>query len=708
MDLEHALQTFLAESRELLEEMESALLAHEEAAEDVRPELVNAIFRAAHTIKGSAGLFGLDGIVGFTHVVESLLDEVRSGRRALDAGLVPLLLSARDHLGALVDTVAAGRDDVPADLRARGESLLALLGTGTADGGGAALVAPPSPETPVPGCWHLSLRFGSDVLRHGMDPMAFIRYLRTLGRIVRVVTVAEALPVAADMDPESCYLGFEIALETAADKAAIESVFEFVLDDCSLRLIPPASRIEEYVSLILALPEEPALLGEILARCGSVTPHEIRRALQAQTLDRQQAPAAAPRLGDILVGRGEVPPRVVEAALAQQRRSRERQSIRVEADKLDRLIDLVGELIIVQAGASQAARQSGDAGLAEAHAALEGLVQAVRDSAMQLRMVKIGATFGRFQRVVHDVSREIGKRIELQVSGEDTELDKTIVEKIADPLTHLVRNAMDHGIESPERRAAAGKPAQGLLRLHARHEAGGVLIEVADDGGGLDRERILAKGRERGLVAAEAELSDSQVFGLIFEAGFSTAEQVTNLSGRGVGMDVVRRNINELRGTVEIASQPGTGTTVRIRLPLTLAIIDGFQVRVGDGVFVLPLELVEECIEHCGDGGRDCVDLRGSVLPLIRLRRFFELPGAAPARQSIVVLRHGEARLGLVVDSLLGEAQTVIKPLSPLFAQVRGISGTSIRGSGEVVLILDVPALVQAASVPTGAASRAH
>jgi two-component system chemotaxis sensor kinase CheA len=312
-------------------------------------------------------------------------------------------------------------------------------------------------------------------------------------------------------------------------------------------------------------------------------------------------------------------------------------------------------------------------------------------------MVKIGATFTRFKRVVHDVARELGKDIELRTAGEDTELDKTVVEKIGDPLMHLVRNAIDHGIDAPEVRAARGKPAQGTVTLNAYHDSGSIVIEVSDDGGGLNRDKILSKAIERGLVAVDANLSDAEIYGLIFEPGFSTADQITNLSGRGVGMDVVKRNITALRGSVGIASEPGQGTTVTVRLPLTLAIINGFQVGVGKSVFVVPLDMVDECVKFSAESHHDYTDLRGEVLPFIRLRDLFEVPGTPPERQNIVVVKHAGQKFGLVVDTLMGEAQTVIKPLSKMFTQVKGISGSSILGSGDVALILDVPVLMQQA-----------
>ncbi len=369
--------------------------------------------------------------------------------------------------------------------------------------------------------------------------------------------------------------------------------------------------------------------------------------------------------------------------------------MRVDADKLDRLINLVGELIIAAAGANLLARRTQNVALQESSSTLAGLVEEVRDSALQLRMVKIGATFTRFKRVVHDVAKELGKDIELRTSGEETELDKTVVEKIGDPLMHLVRNAMDHGIEAPEVRAEHGKPAQGTVALNAYHDSGSIVIEVSDDGGGLNRDKILNKAVERGLVQCDINLSDAEIYSLIFEPGFSTADQITNLSGRGVGMDVVKRNITALRGSVGVSSELGKGTTVTVRLPLTLAIINGFQVGVGNSVFVIPLDMVDECVEFLAAPGYDYIDLRGKVLPFIRLRELFDLPDASGSRQNIVVVKHANQKFGLVVDTLMGEAQTVIKPLSKMFTQVRGISGSSILGSGDVALILDVPALME-------------
>ena len=702
IDLAQVLHTFIQEARELLEDMEAALL-RVSGEEDPR-ESVNAIFRAAHTIKGSSGLFGLDAVVAFTHVVESVLDEVRDGSVVLDDALIQLMLASGDYIGRLVDGVERGQTLPDPKSEPEGAALLerlqAYLAARASASAPAAVGAPTAVQGNGPAHWHISLRFGPDVLRNGMDPLSFIRYLGTLGEIERIETVPDAVPALEAMDPESCFLGFEIAFLTSADKAAIENVFEFVIDDCSLRIVPPGSRVAEYVELVKSLPEGPSRLGEILVRCGSITARELEDALAAQA-------AAAPpaqKIGAILAEQGMVAPQVVEAALARQKqakepRSAESQSVRVDADKLDRLINLVGELIIASAGASVAARRTRSLELIERNAKLSDLVEEVRDSALQLRMIKIGGTFARFKRVVNDVARELGKDIALSVSGEDTELDKTVVEKIGDPLMHLVRNAMDHGIDAPELRVQRGKPPQGTVGLNAYHDSGSIVIQVSDDGGGLNRERILAKGIERGLVEPGRVLTDAEVYALIFEPGFSTAEQVTNLSGRGVGMDVVKRNISALRGSVAIASEPGQGTTVTVRLPLTLAIINGFQVGVGKAVFVVPMDMVDECVEFAAEAGHDYTDLRGHVLPFIRLRDLFEVAGTPAARQNIVVVKHAGQKFGLVVDALMGEAQTVIKPLSKMFAQVRGISGSSILGSGDVALILDVPLLMQEAQV---------
>ncbi|MBV6792058.1 chemotaxis protein CheA [Xanthomonas euvesicatoria] len=658
MDMNQLMQTFLAESRDLLEDMERHLLEAERG--EPSPDAVNAIFRAAHTIKGSGGLFDLPQLVGFTHVVESVLDLVRDEALSLSSELIGLLLVCCDHIHALVETAADPSHADPVALAAEAEPLLAQLQTylqRSACGVTAAAVAQGAPEKQS-GYWRITLKLFADALRFGNSPLKLIRNLRSLGSVESITTDISQLPAFDDLDPEANYLGFQILLRSDADRAAIEEVFEFVREDCDLEIVsvPAPSDAAELLSAEAA---------------ASPTPNKPLAAVpSAASAPGRAAPDAAARSADA-------------------------RSIRVDADKLDRMIDLVGELIIAVSSTSANAQRTGDAQLLESASILAGLVEDVRESALQLRMVKIGGTFSRFQRVVHDVARELGKDIALVVAGEDTELDKSVVEKIGDPLTHLVRNAMDHGIEPAEVRVARGKPARGTVGLNAYHDSGSIVIQITDDGGGLNRDRILAKALERGLIEPGRQLSDRDVFAMIFEPGFSTAEKVTNLSGRGVGMDVVKRNITALRGTVEIDSTAGVGTTISVRLPLTLAIINGFQVGVGKSVFVVPLDVVEECVEFTPDDASDYIDLRGSVLPYVRLRELFALGGKTPSRESIVVIRQGAQRFGLVVDTLLGEWQTVIKPLSKVFAQVKGISGSSILGSGDVALILDVPSLIQ-------------
>lgn len=711
MNLDDALQTFFAEARELLEEMEGALLRMGDEAD--RSESINAVFRAAHTIKGSSGLFGLDSIVAFTHVVESVLDRVRDGTMPLDDELIALLLVCGDHMAKLVHVVEMGNGTLADADREAGDMLWRDLNARLTGGADAGTLTPDGASHPAPDAvstldthtepradtlWNISLRFGANVLRNGMDPLSFIRYLGTIGTIEQIRTIPDAIPPLDALDPESCYLGFEIVFASDADQSTIENVFEFVIDDCDVQVreVHPDTRggqpdaggdspAQDSQAVHAGAPE-PTAPGAMLDGAAPSPTTSVSTALVDSS-----STASAPGDASVSPTKGSKPGK-----------AQENQSIRVDADKLDRLIDLVGELITATASANVMARRVKDAELQECTATLSSLVEEVRDSALQLRMVKIGGTFSRFRRVVHDVARELGKDIELQTNGEDTELDKTVVEKIGDPLMHLVRNAIDHGIDSPEARLARGKPAQGTVALNAYHDSGSIVIEVVDDGGGLDSAKILAKATERGLVEPGKTLSEAEIHNLIFEPGFSTADQITNLSGRGVGMDVVKRNITALRGSVRVASSLGRGTTVTVRLPLTLAIINGFQVGVGKSVFVIPLETVDECITWTPSDKTDFTDLRGAVLPFVRLRDLFDIAGEPAARQNIVVVKHVGHKFGLVVDRLMGEAQTVIKPLSKLFGSVQGISGSSILGSGEVALILDVPALLQHVQNATG------
>jgi two-component system chemotaxis sensor kinase CheA len=714
---------FIQESREQLAEMEAGLLRLEQTPDDM--DNINGIFRAAHTIKGGAGVVECGFIVAFTHRVENILDVLRNGDLAVSPSLATLFLECCDHMGNLVDLLAAEAAGPDADLQARGdeltEGLKGFLDTCSATAGPA---TPPCSgvtlhdatvdvETSGGGVvitdsWHISVRFGPNVLRGGMEPLSFIRYLGCLGEILGIETISDAMPAAAEMDPESCYIGFEIRLQTRSSKEDIERVFDFVREECDLRILPPQSKLADYIRHIQELPEDTMRLGEILVRCGALTQAEVDQGLNNQKYNAEVTPADGeappPQLGEILVDNQVVHKQVVDAAVAKQtqvseKKTKESQLVRVQADKLDQLIDLVGELVIAGASANLLAQKSKNGDLVEATSVLSRLVENIRDSALQLRMVQIGDTFTRFNRVVRDVSKELGKEIELVISGAETELDKTVVEKIGDPLMHLVRNSLDHGIESAALRLERGKPACGRVSLNAYHESGSIVIQIADDGGGLNKERITARALERGVIQPGETLTDVEIVNLIFEPGFSTVEKVSNLSGRGVGMDVVRRNIQSLRGAVDVASVEGEGATFTIRLPLTLAIIDGFLVGIDNASYVIPLDTVVECIEQKNlPADRNFLNLRGEALPFIRLRDLFEVPGDAPPRESIVVVQFAGQRAGIVVDQLMGEFQTVIKPLGVMFPHLRGIGGSTILGCGEVALILDVAALVHTVS----------
>lgn len=645
MDLNESLGILVQEARELLADMEAALLAIE--AQGVEPDRINALFRAAHTIKGSAGLFGLDPIVSFTHLMESLLVDVRSGELALEPELAGLLFNCADHLGSLIDCLETG-----GDLAACEPDLRAVLMDSLRDYWQVECPATAAAPALLPGStdartWQIQLRFAPDLLAQGMDPQSFLLYLTNLGELISINTGTEALPALADLDPEICYLTFELELLTAASEAEIAATFDFARDGSDIRI-----------------------------RCLD------------QPAASAVAPMPAPTTKTVTTAGTNTGPR----------NGRDSSLIKVDSRKLDELIDAVGELVIRSASCHAHPVIRGNAALAELMESVGGLVEQIRDRALNMRMVPIGEVFQRFPRVVRDQCQELGKRIDLQISGADTELDKSMVEKLTDPLLHIVRNAMDHGIEPVADRVAAGKPEQGILRLNAYHQSGAVVIEISDDGRGLDTPKILAKAIERGLVAPEAKLAERDIFNLIFAPGFSTADQVTDLSGRGVGMDVVRQNIEQLRGSIDIQSTQGVGTRFQIQLPLTLAIIDGFEVAVGDSHFVLPLDMVVECLEFSASAGNDIFNLRGQPLPYLRLAQQFAIESTPEGRECLVVLQCGDQRAGLVVDRFVGELQAVIKPLGHLLGSMRGFSGSTILGDGSVALLLDIPALVARAA----------
>ncbi|HED33318.1 MAG TPA: chemotaxis protein CheA [Gammaproteobacteria bacterium] len=715
-----SLQVFSDEAEDLLQVAEQALLNLDDL--DNVSDTIGDLFRTFHTIKGAAGLFGLNNIVEFTHIVENLLGKIREGLINVDEEMVSLFLDCRDHLEKLVESALNGEEELGEVLKSIDENLVTqlnkYLGVSSeidvvADNASPEAISEDQEGGVENKNWHISLRFGPDALRNGMDPASFINYLGKIGELASVMLIDDAIPQWGDYDPESCYLGFEIVLIAPdVSKGTIEEVFEFVLDDCRINILPPHSHIESYIKLIEQLPEEELRIGDILVACGALTLQEKENVLNVQDHMTDEVIASGkdektPPLGEVAVEQQVVQQAVVDAAVKKQSNIKKQnasaqQTIRVNALKLESLVNLVGELVIGSANSELISRNLGNTELNEAMENLLRLVEEVRDTALGLRMVQIGETFNRFKRVVREVSRDTGKDIDLHISGADTELDKTLIEKIGDPLMHLIRNSVDHGIESPEKRKETGKPEKGNVNLDAFHDSGSIVIQIRDDGGGLSREKILNKALEKGLVQESQKLSDQEIYRLIFEAGFSTAEKVSNLSGRGVGMDVVRRNIEALRGHVEIDSEEGKGTTISIRLPLTLAIIDGFQVRVGDAQYIVPLDMVDECIElneslRGKDEQANYINLRGEILPFMHLRELFDSAQSVSEnrhRDNIVVVQFAGHKAGFIVDELLGEHQTVIKPLGGVFRNLKGISGATILGSGEVAMIIDIPEML--------------
>ncbi len=700
-----AMPAFISEAGEQTEAIETLLLELEEQPDN--RDLLDSLFRCAHTVKGSAGIFGLNKVVEFTHHVETLLDQLREGKHALSPQMSTLLLQCNDQIKFLVQTASDESADTAEQTDQRADLVIQLRAyTDDAPAPVAAVSAATKSEaSEVAGNeWLISARFGSETFRNGMDPLSIAKYLKSLGHIKSVVCAIDGVPSLVNLNPETCYLSFQMALQSNATREDVEGAFSFVADDCELDVRAPETPGQQLVRAIENMPTTPRL-GDMLVSVGAVTQDKLTEVLSSQEQLTPVAQGQKPKIGNLLESKAGVAPEVVEAALNKQQKARESSGseenryIRVQADRLDAVINLLGELVIAGAGANLLARETRDVALIEMNLHMNSLIEEIRNGTLGLRMVPVGETFSRFRRVVRDTAASLGKEVNFEIVGGEAELDKSMVEKIADPLMHLVRNSLDHGLEPPQERVAAGKTPAGKLVLSARHETGAILIRIEDDGRGINRDRVLQRAWNRGLIEQGVVPADDVINMMIFEPGFSTAEQVTNLSGRGVGMDVVRRNIEALRGSIKLDSRPGRGLTVDIRLPLTLAIIDGFLVGVGKAKFVLPLGSVVEVIEAGGQhvrvdaSGRHCVELRGNALPVVRLRSLYGIESSLPERTSVVVVNSPKGKYGIEVEVLLGQQQTVIKPLGRLFKTLRGISGSSILGSGEVALILDVASL---------------
>ncbi len=717
-DFSGAMDTFYAEANDLLAVMEEELIGYDNSVD--QKESLNSVFRAAHTIKGSSGIFGLNHIVDFTHVVENLLDIARDGKVNVEHKLISLLLKCRDHIEILVHTEEAdfkNNDELIKQGKSLHQSLLTFIDdeTVTNDVLAKQSESPNNKQQVKSGLWHISIRLNQDCLRNGMDPVSFIRFLSTLGHIHKIETISENLPDFDNYDPESLYLVYQLTLDAEVSQETIEDAFMFVEESSDIRIVPPNSDVSEYLSLIKNSPEDESMLGQLLVSCGAITESELFEALSVQS-DAIENGDIDLKLGEILTEKNNISSNLVDGVLNQQKEIRKKSNIkesnfiRVDSERLDLLINLIGELVINSQRIDLISERLKDASLNEAVESLENFTEEIRDAALDLRMVPIGATFQRFKRVVRDTAEALDKDINLIIEGAEAELDRLMVEKLVDPLTHIVRNAIDHGIESSEVRLEKNKPAKGILKLSAYHEAGHIVIEVSDDGKGLDSDKLIKKAIAKGIINEKDSISTQEVNQLIFHPGFSTAENVTDLSGRGVGMDVVKRNVEGLQGSIEIESKPNKGTTFRIRLPLTLAIIDGFYVESENTNFIIPQATIVECMDfeqHKSIDNRHCINLRGDMIPFIRLKEIFKLKNRVKTedevllsnhREKLVIVQFGDNMAGILVDELNGEIQTVVKPMGQIFQLLKGIGGSTLLGNGDIAFILDVPQLIEVAT----------
>ncbi len=706
-------RTFLEEAAELLDELQEALLELE-ADPDSR-ELVDRVFRALHTIKGSGRMFGFERLASFTHELESVFDHVREGGMQVSKALIDLTLKGGDQIRRLLDSSSLkdGLEKAPgaADQESMRDEECAEIISGLRDlvtdgpgpDSGRAESSPP-PTTPGKDrTYRIRFRPHSDIFLSGTNPILLLKELEELGDCI-VVGQMGGVPSLELIEPEACYTFWDIILTTGQGPDAIEGVFIFVEDRCSLRIdiVDESGSLDDEVSY--------KKLGEILVERQDLTPEDIEKIL-----------AKRMRIGELLTQEETVEEGLVQSALTEQNRIRDlrrkRQStqagstLRVQAERLDRLVDLTGELVTVQARLTRTATELDHPELSQIAEDVERLIAELRDNTMGIRMLPIGTTFGQFRRLVRDLGNELGKEVVLTTEGGETELDKTMIERLNDPLIHIIRNSVDHGVESPETRKRLGKAPQGKVRLSAEHSGSHVLIHVEDDGAGLDPKAIKAKAVAKGIISEGVELSEKEAFSLIMLPGFSTAKNVTDVSGRGVGMDVVKRNVEDLRGTVEIESRLGVGSRFTLRLPLTLAIIEGLLVQVTDQYFVLPLSSVERCVELttkelARSHGREIINVRDEFVPYVNLREQFQLEGEAPDIQQVVITEIDSQRIGFVVDQVIGQHQTVIKTLGRVYRNAEDFSGGTILADGTVALILDLPSLASKAAAESHEPSR--
>jgi two-component system chemotaxis sensor kinase CheA len=721
IDLSQFHQVFFEESFEGLDIMESNLLALDLL--DVDAEMINSIFRAAHSIKGGAGTFGFQQVSNFTHVVETLLDEIRSGDRSIEQDHVDMFLQSVDCLRGLLGDLQAGSepDMTQADeLKVGFERILAgqvISDSEVSDINLASSQDLADSDTPAQSVgWKIEFIPCEDVLCTGNEPYRMFREIQDLAEAeqgsIEVIPHLEKLPEFTKMHPEMCYLSWTILVNAELELSDLEEIFEWVVDDCDIRY----SRLADDQnsadnSLEINEKQEQTDIASSVQNLDE--PEDNTQAPLEEKIEAAPVEVTSEAQQEKLV---EVNEKLVEAVAKQVKpsagkpaaksasKSAENTSIRVSIDKIDGLINMVGELVITQSMLGQLGQEfdvSRIQRLQEGLSQLEQNTRELQESVMKIRMLPISFTFSRFPRLVRDLSKQLEKEVELVMLGENTELDKTVMEKIGDPLVHLVRNSLDHGLENAEQRIASGKSSTGTITLNAYHHGGNIVIEVKDDGAGLNKDRIRNKAIEKGLIAEEDQLTDAQVYDLIFQPGFSTADVVSDVSGRGVGMDVVRRNIAELNGSIDVTSTPGEGSVFSIRLPLTLAILDGQLVKVGEETYIFPLVSIVESIQleknmlNNITGNQFVMQLRDDYIPIICLQDVFNIKAESKDLEGamLVVVEGDNEKIGIVVDELLGQQQVVIKSLEQNYQKVDSISGATILGDGTVALIVDISGL---------------
>ena len=670
------LELFCQDVDEQLTFMENALITMQE--DGVDDESIGALFRAMHTIKGTAGMFGFDDVVHFAHTAENLLSEVRDGKIVLTEAMIETFLKVKDHAQILVD-LAVKNESLDADTQTTHEELLKILNSML--GGSKEEVVEVKKDEVVQEeqtegkvLWHISFRLKPNFFSTGMDIINILGFFKLLGEIKNLIPITSNIPNIEELNPTESYMGYEIKFLTDVSYEEIEEIFEFILDDIELEIFQSDDR--EKLKALVENSQDKSSLKELL----------IAHKFYDASIFEEPKKETAKKEGI--------------AKKKEEKSSHKNFSLRVDSSKIDHLINKISEMVIANAKITQIADSFDDNNLSESATIMSDMLEEIRSGVMNIRMVQVGDSFNKFKRIVHDVAKKVDKEIDFSIIGGETELDKMVVEKISDPLMHMLRNSIDHGVEMPDEREALGKPRSGKVTLTTYPDAGTIVIEIRDDGKGLPKDLIVEKAIKNGLIKENHNLSDKEIFNLIFAAGLSTAEKVSDISGRGVGMDVVKRNIESLRGTVEIDSKPNEGSLFTIRLPLTLAIIDGFLVQSGDTKYIIPLEMIQECIElddrYRKEMGNDkYINLRDSMLPLLDVRSYFSETSSKSERENIVVVRYGDYKVGMMVDELFGEFQTVIKPLGSVFKNVPGISGGTILGSGEIALIFDIPKLME-------------